>query len=287
MSLHPVTVHSEMMQRELQPVPLNETIRVLFIDEDESSGARLANFLQRHFKNFIMKQASNDFHDHAQALLEFRPDIVVGKGKGGIIVLRLVFSRHWLGATLLLAPAISPGIDDDIMTLPASIPFLVVAGNTDSCVPLRTLEGFWAMNDTRCKGGLRVHVVDDDQHLASLLDDNRPVPTEILGLGVPTLGSSGEAPGKRTLFEMVIECWELRRNVADGPYDHGGRLEHGLDDRPGTITSSSISRLRDTSTNSRLSGWLAWFAIGSRAWGNSPRPLSHAHLVDRDSSFIV
>ena len=72
MSLHPVTVHSEMMQRELQPVPLNETIRVLFIDEDESSGARLANFLQRRFKNFIMKQASNDFHDHAQALLEFR-----------------------------------------------------------------------------------------------------------------------------------------------------------------------------------------------------------------------
>ena len=119
-----------------------------------------------------------------------------------------------------------------------------------------------------------MHVVDDDQHLASLLDDNRPVPTEILGLGVPTLGSSGEAPGKRTLFEMVIECWELRRNVADGPYDHGGRLEHGLD------------RLQDTSTKSRLSGWLAWFAIGSRAWGNSTRPLSHAHPVDRDSVIV-
>ena len=240
-------------------------------------------------------------------LLEFRPDVVVGKALGGAVALTLLKEGLWRGPTLLASPAVEPGLDDDIMRLPADAPVVLLAGGgwSGSCGGGRdcaVVEGMWAASEARCGDGLRAALVpgggnddnnddsnDDDADigdaLRALLDDERPVQLEELGfLSRKKMRSKARAAANRTtLHDLVVECWEMRTQVAVGPYCHDARFSHGGAEGSDDDYQCNDDRRDDDDDG----GWLAWLAsrIGgvisaSPKDGGGPRVRSRSRALD-------
>lgn len=69
-----------------------------------------------------------------QALLSYKPDIVVGSSYGGGILLKLLHEGLWTGPSLLLAGAgVRYGIADH---LPEEVPTLLIHGTQDEKIPV-------------------------------------------------------------------------------------------------------------------------------------------------------
>ena len=80
-------------------------------------------------------------------LLEFRPDVVVGKALGGAVALTLLRRASGAGH-VARGPAVEPGLDDDIIRLPADAPSCSspVADGVVLAAEVATAqwEGMWA-----------------------------------------------------------------------------------------------------------------------------------------------
>mmetsp|Transcript_68765 Transcript_68765/g.138252 ORF Transcript_68765/g.138252 Transcript_68765/m.138252 type:complete len:354 (-) Transcript_68765:100-1161(-) len=209
--------------------PAQDTMRVMFIHGGENPETPVPSYLRRRFKQFSMATVK-PFHNtqqrvkaHARHLHEFKPDLVVGQGEGAMIILTMIEAEIWRGPSVLLAPDVVPGIDDAICSLPQE------DSKEDSKVPVARVEGLWAWNHSRLRGGLRVVVVDDCHGLTKVLDDRNPATFENLGLPQVLHGDvkSTEAASKKrvTLFDLVLDCWAMRLDV-DGPhpYRHDSRF---------------------------------------------------------------
>jgi hypothetical protein len=206
-------------------------MRVMFVHGDhqlpEASEAAVPSYLRRRFVNFSMASISpsNNLElrvkAHTKHLLGFKPDVLVGQGEGATAVLTMLQAETWKGPTVILSPAIVPGIDDAITRLPEGVPIIVLSGKHDDEVPVARVEGFWAWNHSRLGDGLRVVTVEDGHSLTKVLDDREPVLFEELGL--PLANSMKQK--RVTLFSLVMDCWAMRLHVAGPqPYDHDDRF---------------------------------------------------------------
>ena len=74
------------------------------------------------FQNCIVAQL--------RALLDLDPEVVIGRGFGGFVVMELIRKGLWTGPTLLVAPAAVPGVDD--LNLSPGTPILIVAAKHDT-----------------------------------------------------------------------------------------------------------------------------------------------------------
>ena len=282
--------------------PLDAGLRVLFIGGGNKDGFDQAQepvprYLRDHFKHFSMAVArhTSDFEvcvrTHAQQLAAFRPDVVVAHSRGGPTALTLIQRGFWRGPTLLMCPAVVPGLDDAICHLRTDAPVLVLAGAQDEHVPLRYLESLWAQNESKLQDGFQVLVVRDCHALITVLDDDCPKQYELMGFRhrplttTETLTSFGDNSGTSkqvgncavtshlplglaaasygcTLYELVYECWAMRLRTVQN-YEHEDRFLN-LREPPGrSIQSDSHHGGPPLSLWSWLQGCL-WVFMKSR-----------------------
>lgn len=117
------------------------------------------------------------------ALLAFRPDVVVGSSFGGAVLLRLVGDPAWTGAVAVMLAGAGPkmtGIDK----LPPGVDVVLVHGRQDDVIPIDDSRGLAASSATALL--IEVH------------DDHRLSATTASGLlaAVVTLAFSRPAQGR-------------------------------------------------------------------------------------------
>jgi pimeloyl-ACP methyl ester carboxylesterase len=103
----------------------------------------------------------------ARAIVDARPDVVVGSSFGGAIAVLLLSRGAWRGPTLLLAQA-SDRLG--VLALPMDVPVLLVHGTKDDVVDI---AGSRRLARTGTSGLVRLIEVDDGHRLSSLLEGER------------------------------------------------------------------------------------------------------------------
>ena len=222
-----------------QEIPKDESIRVFFIYGRGSTASAdctsdpMPTYLRDHFAHFSMATVRHTsdlelcISTHARHLADFQPDVVVTESHGGPIILTMISQGLWRGPTLMLCPTIVPGIDDSICMLRNDHPIAILAGSKDEEVPFRHIEGLWARCERRLGSGFRVTVVNDRHALTSVLDDESPMPCEVLGMELYSSppGGCGDMSRATTLAALVLETWVMRERVAANcGYSHEGRF---------------------------------------------------------------
>jgi pimeloyl-ACP methyl ester carboxylesterase len=136
--------------------------------EGSPRGAK-AQYLAQRFELLCPEMNTGDFEaalaTQAAALVEFRPDVVVGSSFGGAVALALVQRGPWAGPTLLLAPAL--GHFGVALSVPPGAPVTVVHGTRDAICPVEDSRRLAAA------GGVRLVELDDEHRLSTLLGDER------------------------------------------------------------------------------------------------------------------
>ncbi len=148
-------------------------IRVLFIHGLEGSpqGTK-ARALAEHFEASTPAMDTGDFEAcvarQAEALVEFRPDVVVGSSFGGAVAVTLLERGLWRGPTLLLAQAalhLRPPA-----ALPDDVTVWLVHGTGDELIGVEDSRRLAA---TGSPDRVRLFEVDDDHSLHRVVADGR------------------------------------------------------------------------------------------------------------------
>jgi len=151
------------------------TRRVLYIheggDQDFSMGDT-ANYLRKKYQQVCIPKMSSvaDEDDEnlflqLNALREFKPDVVVGRGYGGYLLMKIVQQGFWSGPSVLLAPAVIPDMDDLRL---AKAPVLLVSGKKDTRdLPSYTVNQKIAQVNEAFRP--RVVEIEDSWEMATLL----------------------------------------------------------------------------------------------------------------------
>jgi predicted esterase len=145
------------------------SLRVQFIHGLEGSpqGSK-ARFLARHFTALTPAMDTGDFAGcvvlQAEALLRFRPDVLVGSSFGGAVAVELLQRGRWRGPTLLLAQAaLKRG---GCASLPEGVRVWLVHGLRDELVEI---EDSRRLARTGSPELVRLIEVDDDHPLRGLV----------------------------------------------------------------------------------------------------------------------
>jgi len=169
---------------EREAVPTT-SIKVQFVHGKEGSPrGRKATLLGQHFELRAPGMNTDDFEAslqvQAEALTQFRPDVLVGSSFGGAVALQLIRRGLFRGPTLLLAPATL--LYEQEHQLPGGVPVLLVHGADDRIVPIEHSRRIAA---TGAAGLVELRERPDGHPLNSLVE-------------------SGE------LLQLVQELYELR-----------------------------------------------------------------------------
>lgn len=144
-----------------------------------------ASYLAEHFITLAPEMDTSNFEGavraQGEALIGFRPDVLVGSSFGGAIALVLLQRSVFRGPTLLLAPAITaydiePRIPDNVFVH-------IVHGTQDDVV---NIEDSRALSQTGSNGMVTLFEVEDTHRLPSLVESDR------LGRLIPTLAAFGK-----------------------------------------------------------------------------------------------
>jgi len=149
--------------------------RVLFIHGQESGpqGTK-ARLLAAHFDALTPAMDTRDFEgcvrQIAQAIEEFRPELVVGSSFGGAVAVALLQRGLWRGPTLLLAQA-AAGLGVELR-LPAGVLVWIVHGTRDDVVPIASSL---ALARSGSPEQVRLIEVRDDHRLTATVASGRLV----------------------------------------------------------------------------------------------------------------
>jgi hypothetical protein len=144
-------------------------LRVQFIHGLEGSpqGSK-AQLLAQHFTALTPAMDTGDFAAcvavQAEALVRFRPDVLVGSSFGGAVAVELLQRGLWRGPTLLLAQAASKRAD--CASLPEGVRVWLVHGLRDELVEI---EDSRRLARTGSPELVRMIEVDDDHPLRGLV----------------------------------------------------------------------------------------------------------------------
>jgi predicted esterase len=150
-------------------------LRIQFIHGLEGSpqGAK-ARLLSRHFDTLTPAMDTSDFEAcvalQADALANFRPDVLVGSSFGGAVAVALLQRGLWRGATLLLAQAaLRRGARAG---LPGGVPIWLVHGLRDELIDIEDSRRLAAAGAPEW---VVLHEVDDDHPLHETVASGRLV----------------------------------------------------------------------------------------------------------------
>jgi len=144
--------------------------RVQFIHGLEGSpqGAK-ARLFAAHFTATTPAMDTRDFPGcvtvQAEAIVSFRPDVLVGSSFGGGVAVELLRRDCWSGPTLLLAQAAL--LYDRAARLPDNVPVWLVHGVRDDVVPI---EHSRSLARTGTPDLVRLIEVEDDHSLAGMVE---------------------------------------------------------------------------------------------------------------------
>jgi dienelactone hydrolase len=150
-------------------------LRVLFAHGLESSpqGSK-ARLFAAHFTALTPAMNTRDFEScvavHAQAVADFRPDVVVGSSFGGAVVVALLMRGLWRGPTLLLAQAAYHY--DPNARLPEGVPVTLVHAVQDDVVAVSESRRLASTGTPACT---RLIERDDDHALSLLVESGELV----------------------------------------------------------------------------------------------------------------
>jgi pimeloyl-ACP methyl ester carboxylesterase len=140
-------------------------LRVQFIHGLEGSpqGTK-ARILARHFETRTPAMDTSDFEAcvamQADALADFRPDVLVGSSFGAAVAVALLQRGLWRGPTLLLAQAaLRRGAPAE---LPPGVPVWLVHGLRDELIDIEESRRLAASGSSEW---VELHEVDDDHPL--------------------------------------------------------------------------------------------------------------------------
>jgi hypothetical protein len=144
------------------------SLRVLFAHGLESSpqGSK-ARLFAEHFTAYTPTMNTRDLEScigvHAEAVRDFRPDVVVGSSFGGAVVVALLMRGVWRGPTLLLAQAAYHY--DPNARLPDGVPVILVHAVQDDVVAIEESRRLASTGKPAC-----VELIErDDDHALTVL----------------------------------------------------------------------------------------------------------------------
>lgn len=148
-------------------------LRVQFIHGLEGSPqGNKARLLARHFDTLTLAMDTRDFGAcvalQADALADFRPEVLVGSSFGAAVAVELLQRGLWRGATLLLAQAaLRRGARAE---LPPRVPIWLVHGLRDELIDIEDSRRLAAAG---AQEWVVLHEVDDDHSLHETVASGR------------------------------------------------------------------------------------------------------------------
>eukprot|EP01137_Pigoraptor_chileana_P002267 Opistho-2@40865 len=153
-------------------------LRVMFV---HSGNARthadgihmpISEYIMRTFIGHVEPMDTQNHDECLQRQLHaieiFKPQVVVGHSFGAALVMEMLQKGQWKGPTVLLCPAVHPGHDN--LSLPSTVPIIVVQGEEDAIVSPLVAEQIAKTNSDN--PALRLLEIEDDHKLLKLLDES-------------------------------------------------------------------------------------------------------------------
>jgi len=116
-------------------------------------------------KGEILKAARLPLSQAREAILEFKPDIIIGSSMGGAILARMIVEGNWSGPCIFLASAAKLLFGINKVTVAPGMPLMWVHGYYDDVIPLTN-----SLNAAQDSYG-KCRLVQDDHRLESLAKD--------------------------------------------------------------------------------------------------------------------
>lgn len=214
---------------------LSQKLRVLFIHGGgwrkgaDLSKQPFSQYLGSKFTNFHCEGMPNTsefekcIFQQANAILSFKPHIIVTKSQGGPTLLNLYQRGIYFGPAVITCPAVVPGIDNLILS--TKVPYLIVGGTRDNEARPDLIEALYNKNKNENNNQLIERIwVDDIHSLKSLLIDENENDNGIDNGNVRDNMNDENGRGnieekeeqmfrnekvvKITLYQCVKRCWE-------------------------------------------------------------------------------
>jgi len=180
-------------------------MKVLFIhggngnSGEDQTQKPMALYLAKLFETHTVKMNTSLYEvckdQQIAAIATFKPDIVAGISLGGALLLELIRSHEWSGLSLIMCPALIPGIDPLSLDKDCTSPIILCHSTSDTVVPIAVSQQIIAANPEHPHLSL-IEVSSDSHSLSSLLSEN----------------------GDLSLHKILLDLWELRGNVTIIPH---------------------------------------------------------------------
>eukprot|EP00026_Physarum_polycephalum_P018481 Phypoly_transcript_20085.p1 GENE.Phypoly_transcript_20085~~Phypoly_transcript_20085.p1 ORF type:complete len:225 (+),score=25.84 Phypoly_transcript_20085:35-676(+) len=181
-------------------------VRVLFIhggngnSGEDQTQSPMALYLSRKFHAHTVKMNTSLYEvckkQQKEAIATFRPDIIAGISFGGALLFDLIRSHEWSGLSLVMCPALIPGLDELSLDKACTAPIFLCHGSSDKVVPIAVSQKIIEANPDHPHLSL-TEVVNDTHSLPSLLIE-------------PGSAENNQGPN---LESLILNLWELREHV--------------------------------------------------------------------------